>query len=234
MRTTKRLVATSFAVLLLGASAQADEADCVAARYKAAGQYVRCEAKAAAKEFHGAAFLKCRQKYADAWTELGAKYHETSCDGARFVDNGLTITDNLTQLVWEKKTTDVGSGVNAADRHDVDNIYSWSAVSPNADGPAFTDFLDDLNSTGFAGQHDWRLPTIFELHSIVATDALLCAAAPCVADPTFSPTQSDHYWSSSTYQDGPSNAWGVSFNFSITDVDTKTFNTYVRAVRAGF
>ncbi len=58
--------------------------------------------------------------------------------------------------------------------HDLDNYYSWSAGGTAADGDAFTNFLDDLNSTGFAGQHDWRLPTLFELQTIVATDAVPC------------------------------------------------------------
>jgi hypothetical protein len=37
-----------------------------------------------------------------------------------------TIYDSATDLQWETKTTAVGSGVNAADLHDVDNYYSWS------------------------------------------------------------------------------------------------------------
>ena len=36
-----------------------------------------------------------------------------------------TILDSCTGLQWEKKTTAVGSGANAADLHDVDNLYSW-------------------------------------------------------------------------------------------------------------
>ena len=91
----------------------------------------------------------------------------------------------------------------------MDNYYSWSAGGTAADGDAFTNFIDDLNSTGFAGQHDWRLPTLFELQTIVATDAVPCGTAPCVADPLFSPTQSHNYWSSSTYQDFPRLAWDV-------------------------
>jgi hypothetical protein len=45
--------------------------------------------------------------------------------GTRFVDNGDgTVTDLQTGLQWEQKTTAVGSGVNLADPHDVDNTYS--------------------------------------------------------------------------------------------------------------
>jgi len=45
-----------------------------------------------------------------------------------------TILDTCTNLQWEKKTTPVDSGVNAADLHDVDNRYSWAGqctVYPN-------------------------------------------------------------------------------------------------------
>ena len=114
----------------------------------------------------------------------------------------------------------------------MDNSYSWSASLPNADGTVFTDFLDDLNSTGFAGQHDWRLPTIFELHSIVSTDAAPCGTAPCVVDPLFLLTQSGFYWSSSTNQAQPLGVWSVGFGGNAGYLD-KAENAFVRAVRAG-
>ncbi len=37
-----------------------------------------------------------------------------------------TVYDGATDLTWEKKDTAVGSGVNPADLHDVDNQYSWA------------------------------------------------------------------------------------------------------------
>jgi Protein of unknown function (DUF1566) len=49
----------------------------------------------------------------------------SNCSGT-FCDLGDgTILDSATGLQWEKKTTQVGSGVNPADLHDVDNRYSW-------------------------------------------------------------------------------------------------------------
>ncbi len=150
------------------------------------------------------------------------------------MDNGDgTISDNLTQLVWEKKTTDVDSGTNASDRHDVDNEYDWSADTDyDADGPVFTDFLENLNTTCFAGQCDWRVPTINELQTILLPETYPCAPTPCV-DPIFLPTQSYNYWSSSTYQGGPAGAWLVTFFSGYTSALNKTHSSYVRAVRAG-
>lgn len=226
-------MAFAVAVLLCAASAHADEAGCIAARYSASGRYAGCEARAIARGGVQSALSKCRQNYAATWPKLQAKYPGTSCALARFVDNGSTITDNLTQLVWEKKTTAVGSGENPSDRDDVDNRYSWSATSTNADGTAFTDFLDNLNSAGFAGQHDWRLPTIVELQTILATDAVPCLSSPCIADPVFLPTQSSSYWSSTTGQGGPTGAWDGDYSTGYTDVTGKTNSLYVRAVRGG-
>jgi len=71
----------------------------------------------------------------------------------RFFDNGDgTITDRLTCLVWEKKD-------NAGGIHDLNNVYQWSSSGTAADGDLFTTFLAGLNSAGFAGHHDWRIPT---------------------------------------------------------------------------
>jgi hypothetical protein len=54
-----------------------------------------------------------------------------------FVDHGdSTIVDTCTGLQWEKKDTAVGSGRNAADLHDVDNLYSWAGCCDgNCDHP---------------------------------------------------------------------------------------------------
>jgi len=49
---------------------------------------------------------------------------------ARYIDNGDgTVTDKVTGLQWEKKTTTVGSGQNYADPHNVDNYYTWTDPS---------------------------------------------------------------------------------------------------------
>lgn len=46
-------------------------------------------------------------------------------------------------------------------------------------------------------------------------------------------TQSNNYWSSSTYQNNPQNAWNVNFNDGNVNANNKTNNNYVRAVRGG-
>jgi len=46
-------------------------------------------------------------------------------------------------------------------------------------------------------------------------------------------TVSNNYWSSSTYQNNPTNAWNVNFNDGNVNANNKTNNNLVRAVRGG-
>ena len=162
--------------------------------------------------------------------------------GVRFVDNGDgTVTDVDTGLMWEQKTTAVGSGVNLADPHDVDNTYTWSTGTNKPDGMAYTDFLGALNggtspdgvatSGCFAGHCDWRLPTVEELQTILLA-AYPCGTSPCI-DSAFGPTQSNYYWSATTSAGAPDRAWDVYFYDGIVNDDYKTSCNYVRAVRGG-
>jgi len=72
----------------------------------------------------------------------------------------------------------------------------------------------------------WRLPTIDELFGIVDNTR----SGPATELPN---TQSDGYWSSTSYQDGPAYAWYVGFGYGYVYNYSKSFSAYVRAVRGG-
>ncbi len=168
--------------------------------------------------------------------------------GVRYVDNGDgTITDNQTGLMWEKKTAPpVSSACGFTnDVHCRDNGYSWSTFGTGPNGTVFTNFLATVNqelsesSDGLginvAGYHDWRLPNILELRSLLM-DIPGCGnnqpAGPCI-DPIFQPLSSggiNHYLSSTSSPVG--HAWCVNFLFPEVTVCSKTGNGYgVMAVR---
>ena len=146
----------------------------------------------------------------------------------QYVDNGDgTITDLKTGLMWEKLSQD-GS------IHDYGTTYTWYT--------AFTTKIAGLNAgSGFAGHTDWRLPNVNELQSLAdyglvgpAIDPAFnasCAASCTVL--TCSCTQSDFYWSSTTYQGLPAYAWFVDFLDGSVGAYGKSFSVYVRGVRGG-
>lgn len=147
-----------------------------------------------------------------------------------YTDNGDgTVTDNVTNLTWEKLSDDGGI-------HDEDEPYTWY--------DAFAVKIAALNSgSGFAGHTDWRIPNRFELKSLVdlghsdpAVDPAFnnnCVAACTVL--TCSCTNADNYWSSTSAPViGPAFTWYVDFDNGFVDANNKTVALgYVRAVRGG-
>ena len=71
----------------------------------------------------------------------------------KYVDGGNgTITDQVTNLTWEKKSKD-------GTFNDFRLIYTWD--------DAFRVHVATLNAQRFGGYNDWRLPNIRELLSLV-------------------------------------------------------------------
>jgi hypothetical protein len=161
------------------------------------------------------------------------------------VAGGQTVIDSVTGLEWV--VTDDAGGLT-----DKDNTYTWcdgtflDCTNPANpfDGTAKTVYIDGLNDVAgggtncFAGHCDWRLPSVDddgdanELETIVLAP-YPCGTDPCIDQPVFGPTQSNFYWSSSTYQSDPAFAWDVYFYNGNASANTKTANSFVRAVRTG-
>lgn len=124
--------------------------------------------------------------------------------GARpvYQDNSnQTVTDQKSGLMWMK--ADDGTG------------RTWQ------------DAVDYCNGLDFAGQSDWRLPTRFELDSIVDYGRSYPAIKSVFV------CKSSFYWSSLPYAGDPVYAWGIYFNDGADHWLDKSNRYYVRCVRAG-
>lgn len=142
-----------------------------------------------------------------------------------YVDNGDgTITDTGTGLMWEK--LDDSGGI-----HDKDTFYTWTT--------AVTQKIATLNTPPcFAGYCNWRLPNINELRSLVDYGRVppippafneSCVAGCTIA--TCSCTRIFGYWSSTTFDLYPDQAWIVYLTVGYTAPVAKAAGDHVRAVR---
>lgn len=164
----------------------------------------------------------------------------------RFVDNGDgTATDRTTGLMWEIKLPG-GDCTRCAEAG-----FTWTAGSNAPDGTVFTEFLDVLNYRcsdektrcvkpedctgignglcGYAGYHDWRLPTEPELRALVLDDP--CSRKPCI-DPSFpGPVHPVGHWTSTAHARRADLARGVSLGTGFVGEGPKTQKARVLAVR---
>lgn len=135
--------------------------------------------------------------------------------GVRFVDNGDgTITDKATGLMWVKEPGALGGPFGSAGNP---STMIWN----NA-----VELSRDID---YAGHTDWRLPNIKELQSIVDYEE----AAPTIDEVFFPNTQSDQYWSSTTFAAFTDAAWYLGFADGDVFYSAKTGSAYVQPVRLG-
>jgi hypothetical protein len=243
-------------ILLMSAARAHAAADpelvCQGARYAAKAKYNACQQLVTSHLFTTGpagknlekfeqALAKCDAKYSKAWTDLQKKANGTGslCDAPRYLDTGNgTVTDRLTGLQWEQKTE--GTGVHGKDR-----LYTWSATVVSlepADGTLFTTFLATLNSGAcFAGHCDWRLPTIYELQTVLR-EPYQCGPPPCIDATVFGPTPTpdlingefpSHYWASNTNAADPNSHWLLFFDVGAALFTPNFGDGYARAVRGG-
>jgi len=140
--------------------------------------------------------------------------------GAKLADNaawekGLRmVKDNNTGLIWEVKSE------HENDVNFKGNSYTWD--------DSFT-YIKELNSRGFGGFRDWRLPNREELRTIVDYNGQI----PACDWNFFSDCLPAFYWSKDSNNKEPLFGWGVYFAYGCAICYLKSFYYPVRAVRAG-
>jgi len=123
----------------------------------------------------------------------------------RFTDNGDTVTDNLTGLMWIQ--------------------------NPDATTRNWNDAVDYCSGLGTAGHSDWRLPNRFEMESLL--DLSKFNPALPAGHPFGAGVQSNWYWTSTTYAVNTDIAFYVSLSGGFVSGNAKTLATYVWPVRGG-
>ena len=119
-----------------------------------------------------------------------------------FTDNGNgTITDNVTQLIWQKV--------------------------PNTTAQTWENTLVYAENLSLASATDWRLPNIKELQSLNDESV----TNPSVSTTFFPTIGVHNYWSSTSLPNQTTKAWYWNTQFGITTYDTKTNTNYVLCVR---
>ncbi len=124
-----------------------------------------------------------------------------------FTANGdETVTEHNTSLMWQRSGT---------------LSMTWETA------------LTQCESLTLAGYEDWRLPNIKELRSISDDDNLY---HPSVSTTYFTltetyPTTTTIYWSSTTRENGTTQAWFVDFYYGLVSHEDKTDKGYVLCVR---
>ncbi len=119
-----------------------------------------------------------------------------------FTDNGNgTITDNLTNLVWQKE--------------------------PNTNAITWENALLYANNLILENDSDWRMPNIKEIQSLNDEGFV----NPSVNTSIFSNIGVKKYWSSTSQQNQVANAWYWNTQFGITTYDPKINNNYIICVR---
>jgi hypothetical protein len=121
---------------------------------------------------------------------------------SRFTDNGDgSVTDHLTDLVWQSV--------------------------PYVDSLTWEQALGYADTLGLAGETDWRLPNIKELQSL--TD--LQHYNPSFDTSYFHTPSQGKYWSSTTLQNQPLQAWYLDSRYGITTYSPKTARNLLSCVR---
>ena len=141
-----------------------------------------------------------------------------STPDSQLVDNGNgTIEDTKTGLIWKKC---------------VEGVTGYMCDSGNPLTFNWQQALEQpgiVNSSGFAGYSDWRLPNIKELRSIVEEQCF----GPAINLNRFPNTQSWYFWSGSPNASYSIYAWGVDFYNGYSGNGYRDSSLRVRLVRGG-
>ncbi|WP_331351413.1 DUF1566 domain-containing protein [Cellvibrio sp. UBA7671] len=189
----------------------------------------------------------------DSDGRAGFSYQKINNQGIPLPDNsssGNCVLDTVTGLLWEVKTEIDGIYGNSG-LHDGDDLFTWYSNNSSVNGGAVgswnnvlnicsgyipnepktfcntEEFIQRVNNVGLCGFKDWRLPTRFEIESLVDYGT----KGPSIDTTYFPNTKLEFYWSSTPAVNAPFSAWAVNFRSSNTSLVSRESSFPVRLVR---
>ncbi len=127
------------------------------------------------------------------------------------IKGDVVVVDNATGLMWHQNGSD--------------DWMSWDEAK---------EWVEDLNSEGYAGYHDWRLPTVDEVVSLLEQYMKTSSQyGGMYIDPVFS-TKQNWIWTGDKFEDrsGSEAAWAVNFDDGFVGWNGINIDIFVRPVRS--
>ncbi len=142
------------------------------------------------------------------------KYTKIDANGYQLPESASDwscVKDNETGLIWEVKVND--SSLRQAGRLYTwySNIYDYNSDYNSGCGLMkcdTKDFVQQVNVEGLCGAHDWHLPSLEALKSLVDT-----SFSPTINTNYFPHTLFAYYWSATPSDNSTEGAWAVGFRF---------------------
>lgn len=142
---------------------------------------------------------------------------------SRYTNNSDgTVTDKKTSLMWKQCSEGLSSNTTACDSGAV-SIFTWLEALQQ---------VQVVNTTGFAGYNDWRLPNHKELASLVERRCYF----PSINENIFPfiQNQETRYWSSSPRQGTSGDTVrSIDFIYGNGQLSLKNLPYSVRLIRGG-
>ena len=181
------------------------------------------------------------------------EYVKVSAEGKLLKDDSKEwscVLDKISGLLWEVKAG-VDEKYGNTGWHDGDDLFTWYNARPIMNGGAVGDWnarydqcagyqqgqpssycnieelVSRVNTDGYCGFNDWRVPLRTELESLVNFGRTM----PAIDVNYFPNTKNNYYWSYTPVAGQKTMAWAVSFQFGLTSQLKRDNGRNVRLVR---